>query len=297
MTEEKHHGEEKVIATVLTHNRKELLLQTLEGLLSQTRPLDRIIIVDSVSTDGTYDELKAKGILDRKAVKYERLDSNKGPSGGFAEGVTRSLAEGATWVWILDDDIVPKEDCLEELLEHKDISHLICPNREGKTVPFFNPAVGLTTHHKNLSYEYGKELVFANTGSFEGMLVHKEVVSKIGVPDERFFQVGGDMVYGFEASLYTNVLHVKEAFIHRLLPEKKPVNSRRAYLFMRNQFLVKEHLKKHGLFRAGLFYLVLTSLALHYAVVIAFKTRSPRMPFAVVKGLMHGMFGKFGAPK
>ena len=47
--------EEKVVAVVLTHNRKGLLLEVLKGLFSQTYPLEKIIVIDSVSTDGTYE--------------------------------------------------------------------------------------------------------------------------------------------------------------------------------------------------------------------------------------------------
>jgi len=288
---------EKVVAVVLTHNRKNLLLETLEGLFAQTRPLDKIIIVDSVSTDGTFDELKQKGIIDKSNVQYVRLEENKGPSGGFGEGMPLALEEGATWIWIVDDDISPADDCLETLLKHEDISHCMLPYREGKTIPFFNPAIGLATHSKSLSFTNEKELIFTNIGSFEGMLIHKDVISKIGVPDERFFMVAGDTMYSFMASLHTNVLHVKKAVMHRLLTGKKPLTNRRAYLFVRNHFLVKEYLQKSDTFRAGLFYTVFALLILNYSTIIAFKTRSPIMPLAVAKGIMHGIRGKFGAPK
>ena len=67
-----------------------------------------------------------------------------------------------------------------------------------------------------------KDVVFTNTCCFEGMLLHVDLIRKAGVPDERFFQVNGDTVYGFVLSLYTNIVHVKAAVIHRLLTEKKP---------------------------------------------------------------------------
>ena len=288
--------DKKIIAVLLTQNRKDLLQEGLKGLFSQTYPLEKIIVVDSVSTDGTYEALKDNGIIDRSDIRYIRLKSNKGPSGGFAEGIKFALEEDPTWVWILDDDISPKEDCLEALLEFKDISHCIAPYRENKTVPFFNPAIGVTSHSKTLSFHTGKSFVFSNTCCFEGMLLHADLIKKIGVPDERFFQVYGDTIYGFVASLYTNVVHVKKAVMLRLLPKKKPITSKRVYLLIRNHFLVKEYLKKYDLLRPSFFISSFVLMILYYSTIMAFRNLSISMPLAVVKGILHGTRGKFGPP-
>jgi len=290
-------SDEKIVAVLLTHNRKDLLQEGLKGLFSKTYTLEKSIIVDSVSTDGTYETLQEEGIIDRSDVEYIRLKENKGPSGGFAEGITYALIENPTWVWVLDDDIYPKEDCLELLMKHRGISQCLAPYRDHKTVPFFNPAIGVTSHNMSLSFDTGKYLVFTNTCCFEGMLLHAELIQKIGVPDERFFQVYGDTVYGFVASIYTNVAHVREAVMHRLLPKKKPITSRRVYLLIRNHFLVKEYLEKYNLLQPGLFTSTFLLMILYYSTVMAFKTRSISMPFAVVKGILHGLNGRFGAPK
>ena len=277
---------EKIIAIVLTHNRKDLLQEGLKGLLAQTYPLDKIIIVDSVSTDGTYEALKDKGIIERSDIRYIRLQENKGPSGGFSEGIKFALEENPEWIWILDDDISPNEDCLESLLEFKGISQCIAPYRE-KTVPFFNPAIGVVSHSKSLSFDTGKSFVFTNTCCFEGMLLNNDLIKKIGLPDERFFQVYGDTIYGFVASLYTNVVHVKKAVMRRLLPVKKPLTSRRVYLLIRNHFLVKEYLKKYDLLRPSFFISIFLLMIFYYSTVMA---------FAVLKGVFHGFRGKFGEP-
>ena len=259
-------------------------------------PIDKILIVDSVSTDGTFETLNNKGILKLSNVKYIKLNDNKGPSGGFAEGIKHAMKENPTWVWILDDDIFPQETCLENLLKFKQISHCIAPYRD-KTVPFFNPAIGLSSHNTNLSFNTGKDFVFTNTCCFEGMLINANLIKKIGLPDERFFQVYGDTIYGFVASIYTNIVHVKKAIIVRLLPTKKPLTSKRVYLLIRNHFLVKEYLKKYDLYRPSFFISVFVLMILYYSTIMAFKTLSIRMPFSVVKGVLDGLSGKFGVPR
>jgi len=288
--------DEKIIAVLLTRNRKDLLQEGLKGLFNQTVPINKILIVDSVSTDGTFETLNDKGILNRSNIKYIKLNDNKGPSGGFAEGIKHAMKENPTWVWILDDDIFPQEACLENLLKFKQISHCIAPYRD-KTVPFFNPAIGLSSHNTNLSFNTGKDFVFTNTCCFEGMLINANLIKKIGLPDERFFQVYGDTIYGFVASIYTNIVHVKKAIIVRLLPTKKPLTSKRVYLLIRNHFLVKEYLKKYDLYRPSFFISIFVLMILYYSTIMAFKTLSIRMPFSVVKGLLDGLSGKFGAPR
>ena len=288
--------DEKIIAVLLTRNRKDLLQEGLKGLFNQTVPINKILIVDSVSTDGTFETLNDKGILNSSNIKYIKLNDNKGPSGGFAEGIKHAMKENPTWVWILDDDIFPQEACLENLLKFKQISHCIAPYRD-KTVPFFNPAIGLSSHNTNLSFNTGKDFVFTNTCCFEGMLINANLIKKIGLPDERFFQVYGDTIYGFVASIYTNIVHVKKAIIVRLLPTKKPLTSKRVYLLIRNHFLVKEYLKKYDLYRPSFFISIFVLMILYYSTIMAFKTLSIRMPFSVVKGLLDGLSGKFGAPR
>ena len=44
---------ESVCAVVVTYNRKRLLLECLESLKKQTRPIDAIYIIDNASTDCT----------------------------------------------------------------------------------------------------------------------------------------------------------------------------------------------------------------------------------------------------
>jgi len=47
-----------ICAVVATFNRKAVLNECLKALLSQSRPLDEIILIDSASTDGTEEFIK-----------------------------------------------------------------------------------------------------------------------------------------------------------------------------------------------------------------------------------------------
>uniref|UniRef100_A0A6J7P4B8 Unannotated protein n=1 Tax=freshwater metagenome TaxID=449393 RepID=A0A6J7P4B8_9ZZZZ len=43
-------------------------------------------------------------------------ETNTGPAGGYHLGIERALDMGATWLWLMDDDIDVPHRCLEDLL-------------------------------------------------------------------------------------------------------------------------------------------------------------------------------------
>ena len=49
-------GPPRVVAVVVTYNRRDLLLEALTAVLGQTRAPDAVIVVDNASTDGTADD-------------------------------------------------------------------------------------------------------------------------------------------------------------------------------------------------------------------------------------------------
>ena len=119
-------NKETVCAVVVTYNRKDLLVECLESLLQQTRPLDGIYIIDNASNDGTPGYLKEKGFIqelppkesnepwERKfiltyklPIYYVRMHENTGGAGGFYEGVKRAYEKGYDWLWLMDDDADP----------------------------------------------------------------------------------------------------------------------------------------------------------------------------------------------
>ncbi|WP_297722670.1 glycosyltransferase [uncultured Mobiluncus sp.] len=102
-----------ITAVVVAYNRAELLRECLDGLKSQTRPLDQILLIDNASTDNT----PAVAQTHPAVTDYVRLDENTGGAGGFAAGIARAVAtHKADLVWIMDDDTVPTPTALAELL-------------------------------------------------------------------------------------------------------------------------------------------------------------------------------------
>src|SRR5437016_5404888 len=107
---------ESVQAVVVTHNRKALLLECLEGIARQTHAVAGVLVVDNASTDGTEEALEASGLTGRLRIDYLRLLRNGGGAEGFHYGVRRALESGADWIWLMDDDCEPPPRALADLL-------------------------------------------------------------------------------------------------------------------------------------------------------------------------------------
>jgi rhamnopyranosyl-N-acetylglucosaminyl-diphospho-decaprenol beta-1,3/1,4-galactofuranosyltransferase len=103
----------RVIAVVVTYNRRELLLEALAAVQAQTRPADAVIVVDNASADGSAAAVRGQF----PTVQVAELASNTGGAGGFACGIALALDESADLVWLMDDDTVPEPGALQALLE------------------------------------------------------------------------------------------------------------------------------------------------------------------------------------
>jgi rhamnopyranosyl-N-acetylglucosaminyl-diphospho-decaprenol beta-1,3/1,4-galactofuranosyltransferase len=235
---------ETVIAVVVTYNRKTLAPLTIEALKTQTRPLDRIIAVDNASTDGTPEVLRARGVLDDPLIDYVRMETNTGGAGGFHEGMKRAMEAGADWIWVMDDDVAPAPDCLEQLLKWRHISQCLHPRKlypdgsEMSWETWLDVYTGGQTYLPCPSFRNGKAIFFTNVGCFEGLLIARRIFAAIGPPDPRYFVSSDDTLFGFKASSHTNVSVVATATLHKLLDRVGPKPSWKDYYLTRNHFLL-----------------------------------------------------------
>ncbi|MDQ3723757.1 MAG: glycosyltransferase family 2 protein [Actinomycetota bacterium] len=194
----------RVCAAVITFNRRDLLVECIDALVSQTHPLTQILVIDNASTDGTEDLLRARGLLERDDLEYVRLQRNLGAAGGFAYGVDRGRALDVDWIWILDDDAEPRADALALLLGSAPAADpatvAVCPkvvyatgaidsNQRGHFRRRLRPLPDgeyRDGHHPRLDFL-----------SFVGALVRAPAARQTGLPREDFFIWGDDVEYSF----------------------------------------------------------------------------------------------------
>lgn len=191
----------RVQAVVVTFNRL-AMLQRLLPRLQGVEGLERILVVDNASTDGTGEWLASTG------VEFETLASNTGGAGGFHHGMAWAVREGADLVWLMDDDGMPAPDCLDLLLERVE--------RDG--LEFCGPAVLAEQDPARLCFPIrlpgGTKVVHAMAEveaaavdgliegvviPFNGVLVTRDLVERIGLPREEFFIWGDDVEYLWRA--------------------------------------------------------------------------------------------------
>lgn len=223
-------GSNSVAAVIVTHNRVDSLRECLDAVLEQTRPAEAVYIVDNASTDGTQEYLVKAGIIDeplhavgapeervrllqpsrrRKGtveVHYVRMHKNAGGAGGFHEGVKRSHAAGFGWMWLMDDDGVPREDQLAELLDKAVRNGLliagpiVIDKDDERILAFRHGDAGNPENRVDTLRSYAVDGVIYNCMfPFNGTLISREVVDRIGNIKREMFIWGDEKEYVLRA--------------------------------------------------------------------------------------------------
>ena len=198
-----HSEENMVVAVIVTYNRKTELCKNLEMLYAQSVYLDRIIVVDNCSTDGTKEQLDIKGYLSRENFEYLKTKENIGGAGGFYTGTKAAYDLGADWVVLMDDDGRPADENTFEKL-FKEVRKLEKENvADGKL--FINT---LVQQGEMLSFKIDNMyrvdeaiasgyngLIINAANPFNGTLITRKLVEEIGFPNPDFFIKGDEVDY------------------------------------------------------------------------------------------------------
>lgn len=196
---------ERIVAVVVTFNR----LRLLEVLVARLRTIDglaEVLILDNASTDGTGQWLAEQPEGVAPAVRHRTLSHNRGGAGGFHAGLEWALERGADLVWLMDDDGLPDRDCLDLLLRHRgDLDFwgpLVVDEDDASRLVFPIRLPGGTRVVRDL----GEVRAAARDGlirdvviPFNGVLVTRELVERVGLPREEFFIWGDDHEYRLRA--------------------------------------------------------------------------------------------------
>lgn len=206
---------ESVCAMVLTYNRKDLLSECLKALSTQTRPPDKVIVVNNASTDGTT-QMLAEAF---PAINTMNLSENLGASFGFHLGMKWAFEEGYDWVWMLDDDAIPASQCLEKLLENSRPDCVIVPVPRDE-----NGAPHSVMHcRRGMSVSIADELASSSEPiagnlhfTWQGPLVSRGIIEHVGLVRKEFFFAFDDFEYAMRVHRYRAdaVIAVPTAMIH-----------------------------------------------------------------------------------
>ncbi len=314
---------DRVCAVIVTYNRKELLLECLEALRKQTRPIQGIYLIDNASTDGTPQLLLDKGYIrelppenlsepwekefeisnltDGKFIKlhYVRMHENVGGAGGFYEGVKRGYEKGYDWLWLMDDDAEPKEDALEILLANDSENTLcLCPvivnrytskvqNYHHKIINFYMLDVAVVQSN-DISFYKGKTFQL-QANAFVGPLVKREAIELAGFPNPKLFIWGDDTEYTYRISKFKKIILVGSSIIyHKDIALKDQLNDQSAkkiYFYFRNKIYFIRSYSKYNLFG----YIFFAYKAFRQSLALFIKHKKPyTISIIPIKGYIDG---------
>lgn len=188
-----------VVAVVVAYDRRPLLRECLEALRRQSTPPDAVLVVDNASTDGTPDMVRA----DFPEVSLLVLQRNTGGAGGFATGIAAAVDRlGADAVWVMDDDTVPTEDALTELLSARASAPAgteVIASRvlwhDGRDHPMNTPRVRPFSRRAALRAAAEHECYPIRSASFVSVLIDAPAVRWAGLPIADYFLWNDDFEY------------------------------------------------------------------------------------------------------
>lgn len=194
-----------ITAVVVTHNRPTELIQVIAALQNQTYPPSRILVLDNASPIPA-----AQTLADFSGIDIVRSATNTGGAGGFALAMQTAMKDAkCDWIWLMDDDAIPRANALEALVASQTALQRATPAKPigalCSTVFEFNAIA--PTHRRTFSGTTGLErklplsvytkgsTVEIDTGSFVGFMVNAAAVKSVGLPNAAFFLAYDDTEY------------------------------------------------------------------------------------------------------
>lgn len=231
---------EKVIAIVVTYNRQHLLTECIAALRNQTRKLDTILVINNGSTDNTEEWLQSQpGLL-------FITQKNTGSGGGFNTGITWAFKNNFSWIWCMDDDGYPKEDALEKLLEPQ--TDLLCLRNCAVIDKADKKSFVWKTKNYATIDDVDCRMIENVAHPFNGTLIHRNIVERVGVPEPSLFLWGDESEYLCRITKKNNIpfytvsnsIHYHPAALFSYKKDWDYKNSWKMYYYVRNRFRVQQ---------------------------------------------------------
>lgn len=215
----------KTIAVIVTYsNRFHLLKQVIESILSQD--INKIIVIDNNSEPSSKEQLKLFEKQNSEKVKVIYLPENIGSAGGFKRGLQEAYNDSESeFIWLFDDDNIAKKGSYVALVSfynrkelEKNNSMLISLRSDrkqyyksieandteiltGKKNSFmtfdFISYIKNKFFTKKTNIKFNQNYGETHQAPYGGMFLHKNLINKIGYPDDRFFVYADDTEYSY----------------------------------------------------------------------------------------------------
>lgn len=235
---------------IVNWNLKEDTTACLRSLLAAGVPLNRVIVLDNGSTDGSPEALSGRFGEDLHLIRSER---NMGFAQGSNLAIQHALAQGAEWVFILNNDTIVSPTLMHELAnayqateEYAILSPLIYYHEEPDRIWHMGHRIipgSLMTYRPCRRLGRNRdlpELIPVDFVSGCGMLVKREVFERIGLFDPDFFMYGEevDFCWRARAAGFRTACACRAKMWHKVATSARRDKVAARYLRIRNQIRI-----------------------------------------------------------
>ncbi len=283
----------KILAVVVTYNRKELLSECIEALLKQECDFLDVLIVDNASTDGTRRYIDK--YIKNKRVLYENTGSNIGGAGGFNYGMKKGVELGYDYIWLMDDDTIVKKDSLTNLLKADEYLKGNYGFLSSRTL-WIDESICLMNKQKEKLFQKKSKYPKIRFASFVSFFVKTSVIKEVGLPIKDFFIWSDDVEYSMRIQKKYNCYLVEDSeVIHKTKSNIGPNIAKdderidRYYYLFRNEMYIAKH---NSILRK--FYMLAVIIVLSLRVIFKSKNYKSKKLKVISKGVKDGF--KFNPP-
>lgn len=215
----------KVVAVIVTYNRPDFLNKLLLVLFGQN--LEKIIVIDNSEIDYNYN-------INNNVVLI-RANGNIGGAGGYNLGIKRSADFQPDFIWLLDDDSIPENNALSELLRKYD------DESTTKDVGFLCSKViwGDTSELCLMNIPTFKKKDIASNDvmscSFVSVLIKYSKIIEIGLPYREFFIWYDDVEYTTRLSRVSVGVYCESSIVYHYIEKNIGAN----YGYINDKNIVK----------------------------------------------------------
>lgn len=263
---------------IVNYNTKDLLKQTIESVINNTKGIEyEIWVVDNSSKDGSVEMVQEEFKNVKLIASKENLGFPKGNNVAIRKATGRYILLLNSDTKVIGDNL---QNCVSYMDQHKEIGALGCkvelpdgtldhackrgfPTPEASLYYFLKLNKIMKNKRKYGAYtasylgedEVGE--VDALMGAF--MMIPRTVIDKIGMLDEEFFMYGEDIdwCYRIKEAGYKIMYYPKEKIIHYKGSSSKKKKAKTTYEFHRAMILFyrKHYNDKYNIFVKVLVYI------------------------------------------
>lgn len=241
-----------IVTVILNTNRRDDTLACIASLTESHYSNHSIIVLDNASTDGSVEAIQEKF----PAVQIISLEENKGYAGNNNVGIAAAVAQGADWVFVLNEDTILDPDCLNQLVlvgESDPSIGIVGPMVYHYDEPTVIQSAGgqMNQHLEAVHIAQNEE----DKGQFVqprpvdwisgcAILVRRPLIEQVGMIDERFFYYWEETEWCLRAGRAGwRIMHVPDARLwHKGVQRDYRPSANVTYYSTRNRLLM---LAKH----------------------------------------------------